>query len=152
MKKFKRNPDVIGRAVLIGVLAVWGSTASANEVQLSCKFVSETKVSKLNPSSPDVRTTKIDTEFLVFVDSAKNQAAYINLKYKVKSPLLIVVNRKDMTTLIEKDGSDNHFSLSIFQPSNSDGSFPAVMYSHAWNPKIDFYAPTMTLGQCHKVS
>ena len=57
-----------------------------------------------------------------------------------------------MITLIENEGSDNHFSLSIFSLDNADGILPAVMYSHAWNPKIDFYAPTILLGACRRAN
>jgi hypothetical protein len=124
----------------------------AGEIQLNCKFTSSTKLTKLDPVNPKFETTKSTTEYLVFVDDKKQSSSYINLKYKVKSPLILVASSASMITLVEKvENTDNHFSLSIFTKPDKTGALPAVQFSHSWNPEISFYAPETNLGTCHRL-
>jgi hypothetical protein len=135
------------------LLMAWSlSTAlHAREIQLDCKFTSSTKLTKMDPINPKFETEKLSTEYLFFVDEKTKNASYINLKYKIKSPLVVVHSSTSMITFVEKvENADNHFSISIFTKADANGALPAVMFSHSWNPSISFYSPETVLGTCRR--
>ena len=140
------------RVIFFAMICLVGhSESNADERQLDCNFTSSVKLTIMNPTSPKFETQTIAESFLVFVDEKSRDASYINLRYKVKSPLNIVHSSGAMITLVEKvPVADNHFSLSIFWNAGRNGEFPAVKNNHSWNPTIAFYAPEMILGTCRQ--
>jgi len=129
----------------------WELDLHAGEFQLDCIFTSSTKLATSDLISPRFEIKKVSEEFLVFFEEQNREASYINLKFKIKSPLTVVHSSASMITFVEKvPGADNHFSMSIFWKADKNGEFPVVRNSHSWSPAISFYSPEMVLGTCRR--
>ena len=126
--------------------------ASAEEIQLNCKFTSSTKLVDTNANNPKYETKKYESEYLVFFNEKNNEASYINLgleNLKHKAPLKIVHTSASMITFIEAvEDADNHFSISVFWKEGKNKEYPAIQFFHSWMPRINFYNPEINLGTC----
>ena len=134
------------------MLALATASASADEIQLNCKFTSSTKLVETNTVNPKYETNKDEAEYLVFINKQNEEASYIDLSLKdlkIKAPLKIVNASSSMITFVEAvDDADNHFSISVFWKEGKNNEYPAIRFFHSWKPGLGFYNPEIKLGTC----
>jgi len=125
--------------------------ANSQELQFNCTYKSEVKITNANAESPKAITESKKSEYIFFINKQQASSSFLNLAFKIKSNLKLVVENPSMMTLIEDVKTDNHFSVSIFTPEGSDKIFNSVIFVHTWNPSNSFYLPSMRLGSCQKI-
>ncbi len=134
------------------LLAICNLT-NANEIQFNCVYKNETSMTNFNTENPNFNTNKKQVEYLIFINQNNNEASYINVSHKIKSPLKIISSKPQLISFLEINSSDNYFTLTIYKNKDSQNNLPSTIYLHAWNESYasGFYQPKISLGRCMQI-